>query len=49
LKKDKFFERREILMFTIAVEKKEFEELLLNTTDKLNSKQEIKCKKLAGN
>ena len=36
-------------MFTIAVEKQEFEELLLNTTDELNSKHEIKCKKLAGN
>jgi hypothetical protein len=37
------------MMFTIAVEKQEFEELLLNTTDELNSKQEIKCKKLTGN
>jgi len=36
-------------MFTLAVEKQEFEELLLNTTDELNSKHEIKCKKLAGN
>jgi hypothetical protein len=36
-------------MFTIAVEKQEFEELLLNTTNELKSKHEIKCKKLTAN
>jgi len=35
-------------MFTIAVHKQEFEDLLANTTEERNAKNEIKCKKLTG-